>query len=96
MAKKTLRAVEDGELPERELSVEEAAESGSHLSELIAIRRVIARAIDNPNTMARDLAALTRRQLEVSREIAAARIEEAEEATANNVVTEERWRPAAI
>ena len=46
-----------------------AAESGNRLEELRAMRRVIARHIDSPETLARDLAALTRRQMDISREI---------------------------
>jgi hypothetical protein len=39
------------------------------LDELVQIRRVIARAIDNDSTSPRDLAALSRRQIEISKEI---------------------------
>ena len=51
------------------MSVSEAAASGSRLSELVAMRAVIARAIDDDRTLARDLAALTRRLMEIGREI---------------------------
>ncbi|HWA67148.1 MAG TPA: hypothetical protein VG899_12370 [Mycobacteriales bacterium] len=52
-------------------SVLEAVETGDYLSELVATRRRIAVAVSDPNTPARDLAALTRRQLEISKEIRA-------------------------
>lgn len=57
------------------MSVSEAAESGNRLQELIAMRRVIARHVDSDLTLARDLAALTRRQMEISREIESLRME---------------------
>ena len=97
---KPLRVVsEDEQAPPRPpLTVLEAAESGTRLDELVAIRLVLARAVDSSNTSPRDLAALTRRQIEVSREIEALRIEEAEEAkkAAESNVTDQEWRPQAI
>jgi hypothetical protein len=69
-----LRAVNPGEkAPSRRrvLSVLEAAEHGTRRDELVAMRRRIARAIDDPNCSSRDLAALTRRQIEISRDIEA-------------------------
>ena len=71
-ARKHLKAVNGAsEGTERpvDLSVLDAAESGDRLAELRAMRRVISRHIDSPDTLARDLAALTRRQMEISREI---------------------------
>lgn len=71
-ARKHLKAVDDalGEgLLVGVMSVQQAAESGDRLTELRAMRRVISRHIDSPDTLARDLAALTRRQMEISREI---------------------------
>ncbi|WP_197521726.1 hypothetical protein [Nocardia sp. 852002-20019_SCH5090214] len=50
-------------------SILEAAEEGSRLDELRAMRRRLARALDDPQTPARDLAALSRRQLEIGKEI---------------------------
>lgn len=52
-------------------SILESAEAGDRLDELRAMRRRIASAMDDPNTPARDLAALSRRQLEIGREIEA-------------------------
>ena len=43
--------------------------AGSRLEELRALRRVLAGHIDNPNTLARDLAALSRQIRDVSKEI---------------------------
>lgn len=72
MARKPLRVVtadETSAAPAKRLTVLEAAESGDYLSELVALRRRIATAVGDPNTAARDLASLTRRQLEISKEI---------------------------
>lgn len=68
---KRLRAVKADEKvePVKPKSILEAAEAGSRLEELRAMRRRIARAMDDPNTPARDLAALSRRQLEIGREV---------------------------
>jgi len=82
--------------PKPPMSVFDAAESGSRSDELRAMRAVLARAIDSEMTSPRDLAALTRRQMEISREIESLRVEEAEEALKSNDVTDEQWRPQAI
>lgn len=58
------------------MSVLAAATDGTRLDELKALRAVIARAIDDEDTPARDLSSLARRQLEISREIE--KVEEAE------------------
>lgn len=94
---KKLRAVTDGDVPIPPMSVFDAAESGSRLEELRAIRAVLARAIDDSNTSPRDLAALTRRQIEVSREIEALKAEEVEEEKGSNgAIADAKWRPQAI
>ncbi len=71
MARKPLRAVVDGESPPKPLTLLEAVESGDYLAELRAMHRRIAASVSDPNTAARDLAALTRRQWEISKEIKA-------------------------
>lgn len=69
--KNPLRAVEPGEAPpkRKQLSILQAAEQGDRLEELRSMRRRIAVALDDPNTPARDLAALSRRQIELGKEI---------------------------
>jgi hypothetical protein len=52
-------------------SVTEAASQGSRLDLLVAMRSRVATAVEDPDTPARDLAALTRRLLEIANEIAA-------------------------
>ena len=62
------------------MTVVEAAEDGSTRDLLVAMRARIAQAVGDPDTPARDLAALTKRLVEVVRDIEAidAREEEAE------------------
>lgn len=55
--------------PELLMSVSEAAATGSRLAELKAMRRVIAKRLDDESTPARDLAALSKRQMDISKEI---------------------------
>ena len=51
-------------------SVTEAASDGTRLDLLVTLRTRVAKAVDDPNTLPRDLAALTRRLLEIADEIA--------------------------
>ena len=81
-SKPVLRAVAEGEKPAKRIaSVLQAADEGTRLDELVQMRRIIARALDNENTSPRDLAALTRRQIEISKEIEALKRQQAEEAS---------------
>jgi hypothetical protein len=77
-----LRAVSPDEkaAPVLPKTVTEAAKSGSTRELLVAMRARIAAAVEDPNTPARDLAALTKRLVEVVRDIEAidARTEETE------------------
>lgn len=99
-ARKHLKAVPgDSEPvePMRVLSVTDAAESGDRLAELRAMRRVISRHIDSTQTLARDLAALTRRQMEISREIEALKNESEGDAIGNAADSpDETFDPASI
>lgn len=97
MADRKLRAVQPGEVAERRIgTVLEAADADSRLDELVQMRRVIARAIDNENTSPRDLAALSRRQIEISKEIEALRRQQEEEAAEVDVSADEAWSEEAI
>lgn len=91
MSTKTLRAVSDGERKPLPKSILEAAEAGSRIEELRAMRRRIARALDDPNTPARDLAALSRRQLEIGKEIEAIVIAEDEDHSVIAKSDDEAW-----
>ena len=89
-ARKPLRAVTEDEKP-RPSSILEAAEQGSRIEELRAMRRRIARAMDDPNTPARDLAALSRRQLEIGKEIEAIVVSEDEDHSVVVNADDEVW-----
>lgn len=69
----------------------EAAEAGSRLEELKAMRRRIAKALDDPNTQARDLAALSRRQIEIGRDIEAIVVAEDEDHSVVVNADDEAW-----
>lgn len=100
VARKHLKAVDESPpavLHVPDLSVSEAAESGDRLAELRAMRRVISRHIDSSDTLARDLAALTRRQMEISREIEALRNENEGDALGKAADSpDETFNPASV
>jgi len=91
--KSPLRAVAADEKaePAKPKSILEAAEAGSRLEELQAMRRRIARALDDPNTAARDLAALSRRQIEIGRDIDAIKVTEDEDHSVVVNADDEAW-----
>lgn len=66
-------------------SVLEATESGSRLNILTALRERIAMAIDDLETPARDLAALSKRLVDLEKEIEQLNAEIVEEATGGSV-----------
>ena len=92
-ARKPLRAVAADETatPKKAGTILEAAESGSRIEELRAMRRRLARALDDPNTPARDLAALSRRQLEIGKEIEAIVVSEDEDHSVVVNADDEVW-----
>lgn len=96
--KAPLRAVTPGELaaPKEMRSILDAAERGTRLDELKAMRRRLAVALDDPNTPARDLAALSRRQLEIGRDIEAIVIAEDEDRSVVARTDDEAWDESAI
>ena len=91
--KTSLRVAKPGEqlAPERPKTILEAAEAGSRLEELRAMRRRIAKALDDPNTAARDLAALSRRQIEIGRDIDALLVAEDEDHSVVVNADDEVW-----
>ena len=68
-----LRAVTADEKPPAKppQTIAEASEAGSTLDELRLMRARIARTLDDPNCPPRDLAALSRRLIEIGKEITA-------------------------
>lgn len=89
--KAPLRAVRNAPL-----SVSEAAAGGSTRELLVAMRSRIARAVEDEGTPARDLAALTKRLVEVVRDIEAIDARSAEEGGTSGPVADEVFNPAAI
>ena len=78
-----LRAVAPGEKAPRKApkTVTTAAAEGSHRELLVAMRARVAKAVEDGNTPARDLAALTRRLMEIARDIEAIDAREQEESS---------------
>ena len=61
-------------------TVTKAASDGSRRELLVAMRARVATAVEDPNTPARDLAALTRRLMEIAKDIEALDVKDAGEA----------------
>ena len=94
---KRLRAVEPGEKPARKLSVAQAAATGDHRSLLVSMRERIANTVSDPECPPRDLAALTRRLQDISKEIEALDLRAREEgADAADVAEDEDWSAEAL
>jgi hypothetical protein len=89
MAAKTLRAVAPNEKapskprPKPPTTVAQAVETGTQRDQLVAMRARIAKAIDDPNIRGADLAALSRRLLEIGREVDALDVADKQEAKEN-------------
>jgi hypothetical protein len=97
MARRPLRAVTADEAPKQPAkSVSDAAENGTERELLVAMRSVVAKAVDNPDTAARDLASLTKRLNDIAREIKAIDARESEEGTASGPVPDEAFDASAI
>lgn len=100
-----LRAVKAGETsPKRparsrskaQQTVTQAVESGTQRDQLVAMRTRIAKAIDDPNIRGADLAALTRRLLEIGREVDALDAARQQEAKESAEVPDEDFDASAI
>lgn len=98
-APRKLRAVADDErVVKAPLSITEAAEEGDQLELLVAMRRRVATAVEDPNCPPRDLAALSRRLQEIGKEIEAMKLRAKQEADedAGNATPDEEWDAEAI
>lgn len=82
--------------PPRVKSVTEAATFGTTRELLIATRSRIAEAVEAPNTLARDLAALTKRLMETQREIEAIDARNSEEAGSDVEVLDGEFDATAV
>lgn len=73
-------------------TVTQAAATGTQRELLVAMRARVAEAVENDDTPARDLASLTKRLLEIAREIEAIDAREAEEARdGGNATPDDKW-----
>lgn len=92
-----LRAVRPDEKPKKSITtVAEAAAADDRLAELQMMRTRIAKAIDDDSTPPRDLASLTRRQFEISKEIESMNRQAEEEAQHDGVSEDEEFDTEAI
>jgi len=90
-----LRAVEPDEVAAPK-SVTAAAEGGDRRDLLVSMRARVATAVEDPNTPARDLAALTRRLMEIAKDIDAIDAKEAEEVRVGGATEDSTWESEAI
>ena len=103
-ARRSLRSVSAGDKPVRASALKsaapklvvQAAKDGSTRELLAAMRDRIAVAVENPNTPARDLASLTKRLMEVVRDIEALDARTAEEVKENAEHPDEAWDTATL
>lgn len=86
-----LRAVGADEVPEPTVqkSVTAAAAAGSRRELLVSVRDRVAIAVEDASTPARDLAALTRRLMEIARDIEAIDVKESGESQSAEVTDED-------
>ena len=99
MTTRRLRAVQEGEAPKpkpKPKTVVEAAKGGSQRALLVAMRDRVAEAVENAGTPARDLAALTKRLLEIARSIEALDARAAEDADSGDEVTDGDFDASAV
>lgn len=68
---RTLRVATEADTPVKQKSITEAADAGSRRELLVAMRTRVARAVQDPNCPARELASLTRRLMEIANDIEA-------------------------
>lgn len=98
----TLRAVPDGEKAPRTRrkappkSVTQAASNGTTRELLEAMRTRVATAVEDPKTPARDLASLTKKLLEIVREIETIDAREKQEAARGAEATDGAFDASAI
>lgn len=98
-ARRPLHTVDRSERPPAPAprTISEAASEGHTQRELlVAMRTRIAKSLDDQTTAARDLASLSRRLLEISREIDAIDVADRQEADESGTVTDEAFNASAI
>lgn len=95
-AQRGLRPVAPGERAAKAKTITQAAESGTTRELLVAMRGRIAKAVEDPNTPARDLAALTKRLVEVVRDIEAIDAREVQEGAIDGDVADDAFDASAV
>lgn len=94
---KALRVVSADEKPDKKpRTIVEAAEDGTARDLLVAMRTRIAKTLDEPNCPARDQASLSRRLLEIRKEIEAIDAAAEQEAAESVDVTDEAFDSEAL
>jgi hypothetical protein len=73
------------------LSITEAADRGTVRELLVALRERVAKTVEDPNCPPRDLAALSRRLTEITKEIAAIDAAAAEDAGGATATPDDEW-----
>jgi hypothetical protein len=101
MATRTLRAVTPNEKPRRRAkkavaTVTQAVANGTSRDQLVAMRARIAKAIDDPNIRGADLASLSRRLLEIGKEIEALDAAAKQEAAEDGPTPDEDFDASAV
>ena len=93
-----LRAVADDEVAVKKppRNIVEAADSGTSRDLLVAMRNRIAKTLDEPNCPARDQASLSRRLLEIRKEIESIDAAELQEAAESDEVADEAFDAEAL
>lgn len=94
-----LRAVKDGEIaeaPSKPLTVAQAAASGDRKTLLVATRDRIATTVSSPDCPPRDLAALSRQLVLLSKDIEAIELAEKAEVGRGGTVGDESFDAAAL
>lgn len=89
-----LRVVPPDEKPaprKRKLTIVEAADKGTARELLVALRERVAKTVQDVNCPPRDLAALSRRLTEITKEIAAIDAAEAEDAGGGTQTPDDAW-----
>jgi hypothetical protein len=94
---KPLRVVAAGEKPpartrKRKMTITQAAARGTVRDQLVALRDRVAKTVEDPNCPPRDLAALTRRLMEITKEIDAIDVRDAEDSGGAGAATpDDEW-----
>lgn len=78
-------------MSKKRLTITGAADNGTRRDLLVAMRARIATAVEDPNTPPRDLAALSRRLIEIAKDIEAIDAAADEEAHGGGSVADEAW-----